>query len=459
MTKPYRACNCRGPSTTGPDGKTKPGPLLGAKCPELKNSRHGKWYARFEAPAGADGKRRQPRIGPFDSQKEARDALTTALGQVRDRKFADDRRITVAAYLNGWLEDKRPELKARTWASYEEAVRLYFAPGIGHIKLADLRDQHIRGLYTAMRRINRPEAEAGDDEMLRRLLAARKTIPHLPGVLWGVRPLSEPGIKRRHVVLVAALNDAIGRGLIGSNPASVVRFKIRKSRPLLWSGPRIQRWRETGKRPAASMVWSPQMTGQFLDSAESDRMYPLYHLACFWGLRREELVALEWADLDLKTRRLHVRQAQSGDELDSTKSEDSDRIITIDTGTASVLKAWRDRQAFEALEWGDAWVNSGRVFTREDGTPLRPAYVSEHFKILYRQADLPPIRFHDARHGSASLLIAAGVDLKTVSQIMGHSTVAFTADVYAVVAEELSEAAAVAIEAFVPRKARAEADR
>jgi integrase len=101
-------------------------------------------------------------------------------------------------------------------------------------------------------------------------------------------------------------------------------------------------------------------------------------------------------------------------------------------------------------------VNSGRVFTREDGTALRPAYVSEHFKVLYRQADLPPIRFHDARHGSASLLIAAGVDLKTVSQIMGHSTVAFTADVYAVVAEELTEDAALKIEASIPRKARTE---
>ena len=189
--------------------------------------------------------------------------------------------------------------------------------------------------------------------------------------------------------------------------------------------------------------------------AAGDRCRPGSHLppgrggGTYWGLRRGELCRLEWADLDLGTRRLHVRV--------DVKSEDSDRVITIDPGTAGVLKAWRDRQSFEALEWDEGWVNSGRVFTREDGTPLRPPYISEHFRVMYRRAGLPDVRFHDLRHGSASMLLAADVDLKVVSETMGHSTSAFTADVYVTVAEELSEAAAVAIEAFVPRKARTEA--
>jgi integrase len=458
MTKPYRACSCRAPATAGPGGRMRPGRLLGKSCDKLRtDSRHGSWYARYEAPPDPGGKRRQPRIGPFTTEKEARTALTKALGQVDAGMHAGDRKLTVGAYLAGWLEDKRPELKPRTWSSYEEAVRLYFGPGLGHLKLADLRDHHVRGLYAAMRKINRPEADGDRSEMLRRLLAARLTIPHLPGVLWGTKPVGEAGIKRRHVVLVAALNDAVERRLIPVNPASAIRIKVRKQRPLLWTQPRMARWRETGTRPAVSMVWSPEMTGAFLDSAEADRLYALYHVAAYWGLRREELAGLEWADVDIARRRIHVRQAQPGGELDSVKSEDSDRVIVIDAGTAGVLKEWRDRQAFEALEWAGAWTNSGRVFTREDGSPLRPAYVSEHFKVLYHQAGLPPVRFHDLRHGSASLLIAAGVDLKTVSQILGHSTVAFTADVYAVVAEELEEAAAAAVEAIVPRRKRTEA--
>ena len=463
MTKPYRSCNCRAPATAGPDGKMRPGRLLGAKCPKLKSdSRHGQWYARFEAPPDPGGKRRQPRIGPYPTEREAGKALTKVLGEVDAGMHAGNARMTVGAFLTAWLEDKRPEIKPRTWASYEEAVRLYFVPGLGHIRLAELRDHHIRALYASMRRINRPEAgsstssSTGGDELLRRLLAARRHVDHLPGKLWGTRPITEAAIKRRHTVLATALNDAVERRLIPVSPASSIRFKLRKQRPLLWSEPRIARWRETGTRPAVSMVWSPEMTGAFLDAAEADRLSPLYHVAAFWGLRREELVGLAWADVDLRARRIHVRQAQSGTGLDSTKSEDSDRVITIDKSTAGVLKEWRDRQAFEAIEWGDAWQDSGRVFTREDGQPVRPAYASEHFGVLVRQA-LPPIRFHDLRHGSASLLIAAGVDLKTVLQIMGHSTVAFTADVYAVVAEELEESAAVAVEAIVPRRNRAKA--
>jgi hypothetical protein len=251
MTKPYRACSCRGPAVTGPDGRKRPGPLLGKSCAKLKSdSRHGKWFARFEAPPGPDGKRRQPRIGPFDTQGEADKALTRARGEVDAGLHAADRKLTVGAYLDRWLDDVKPGLKPRTWASYEEAVRLYFAPGIGHVKLAELRDHHIRALYAAMRRINRPDAPAGgDEEMLRRLLAARRTIPHLPGVLWGTKPIGEAGIKRRHVVLVAALNDAVERRLIAVSPAGSVKFKIRRQRPLLWTKARSAQWAKDGLRP------------------------------------------------------------------------------------------------------------------------------------------------------------------------------------------------------------------
>jgi integrase len=193
------------------------------------------------------------------------------------------------------------------------------------------------------------------------------------------------------------------------------------------------------------MVWTAAQTGEFLDSIGDDRLYPLYHVAAYWGLRRGELHRLEWADVDLTTRKLHVRG--------NVKSEDSDRILTIDQGTADVLKKWREQQMFEALEWGDGWQDSGRVFAKEDGRPLREAHISEHLELLISKAALPPVRFHDLRHGAASMLVAAGQPIKVVSEIMGHSTSSFTADVYVTVAEELNEAAASAISSFIPRKA------
>ena len=455
--KPYRACSCRGPAVIGPDGKKRPGKLLGKKCPKLGQKNHGAWYARYEAVPWVDGKRRQPRIGPYRTEKECKQAQVEAIGQVASGTHAADRKLTTGAYLAGWLSERAAAVSPGTLAGDREAVRLYYQPGIGHIKLADLRDHHIRAAYAAMRKINRPEAADESSEVLRRLIAARARVPHLPTHLASTKPLSEAGIRRRHAVLSAALNDAVDRHLIGFSPAATVRFRIRKARPLLWTQARVDRWRQDGKRPATVMVWSPEQAGEFLDSIEADRMYPLFHLACYWGLRRGELCQLEWSNLNLATRRLRVR----GD----VKSEDSDRIIVIDgpksgqnhPSSAEILGSWQEIQLFERLEWGDGWQDSGRVFTQEDGRPLRPAHVSEHFKVLTRQAGLPPLRFHDLRHGSASMQLAAGTDLKVVSETMGHSTSAFTADVYVTVLEEMGEAAAAAIAAFVPRKARPEA--
>jgi integrase len=487
--KPFKACSCRDPET---------GRLLGKRCPNLAKRRHGKWYARYEAPRTADGKRRQPRIGPYDTETECKNALITVLGQAGQTGHVDDRNIKTGPYLEKrfrWRESESKTgegLKPSTIEAEREAIELYFRPGLGHIKLVDLRDHHIRDLYTAMRLINRPGEDEHPSELLRRLLDARA---ERDGRRYSSRPLSEARIKRMHAVLTGALNDAVKLSkILPFNPADgVLRTKGggRKARtkPLLWTAERVARWEETGKIPGRVMVWTAAQCGAYLDFAEHDRMYPLLHFAAYWGMRRGELVGLEWADLGLETRRLHVRQAQSDDELDDTKSEDSDRHIVFDEATAAVGRAWRKAQLEERVAWGEAWTDSGRVFTYEDGRPLRPPYVSQRFELLvdryntfrrrYASAwsvekiarhhrttedlvrlaldgpPLPPVRFHDLRHGSATMLHAAGVSMKVVSEILGHSSESFTADVYTAVAEELAEDAAVKLSAFVPRRNRA----
>lgn len=130
-------------------------------------------------------------------------------------------------------------------------------------------------------------------------------------------------------------------------------------------------------------------------------------------------------------------------------------------GTRTTLRT-DETLAVLSTPTASVWCN-GRIFwwATADGARIHPrgwpaaaaAYISEHFAVLARQAGLPPVRFHDLRHGSASMLLAAGVPLKVVSQIMGHSTSAFTADVYVTVLEEMADAAAVAISAYVPRRA------
>ena len=268
-----------------------------------------------------------------------------------------------------------------------------------------------------------------------RLVAARATRYRNPV---STRPLSDARIRRLHAVLRSALGDAE----IPVNPAAAVKFKVR---PLIWTAPRVENWQRTGEIPSNVMVWTREQTTAFLASISGYRLCALYFLAAHYGLRESEVANLRWLDVDLAARRIHVR----GD----VKSGDSDRVIAIGQFMAEVLLTWKGQQMMERLDWADGWIDSGHVFTKENGQPVRPAWIYERFKTFTRKAKLPPARFHDLRHGSATMLIAAGVNIKVVSELMGHATSAFTADVYVSVAEELLDAAAAAIEAYLPNGA------
>ncbi|WP_239331917.1 site-specific integrase [Frankia sp. CiP3] len=403
--------------------------------------------AGLQPPGGTSKGRRQPYVGPFDTQKECKDALADALGQGGQTGRDIDRKTKVGEYLDrrlAWRESEAETgdgLARSTLAAEREAIMLYLKPGLGHLRLVELRDAHVRDLYAAMRQINRSEGEGKPPELLRRLLAARAA---QGGRRISTRPLSEARIRRIHAVLTGALNDAVTVSkIIDVNPADGVLTtkgggRKGRARPLLWTAERTAHREQTGKIPAKVMVWSPAQCGAFLDVVEHDRLYALWHLAAFWGLRRGELVGLAWPDVSLDTRRVHVRQAQPDDTLGAVKSEESNRIIIVDETTAAVGRAWRTAQRAERLAWGEAWTDSGRVFTYENGQPLKPAYVSQRFDLLVdrytalrrRSAagwsveriarkhrtsidtvrvalagpPLPPVRFHDLRHGAATML-------------------------------------------------------
>jgi integrase len=411
------------------------------------------WYARSEAPRAADGKRRQPRIGPYHTKRECLDALMDAIPKARKTGRADDRRTKFGEHLDARLRwwGSEGDLKPSTLASYREAIELYLRPALGHMRLIDLSAHDFRDLAAAMRLINRPEADADTGDLLRRLLAARAK---RDGKRISTRPLTEARLRRVLAVASSALGDLVPHTLPVNPAAAVKAGKGRRARPLLWTPPRIERWRETGEIPGRVMVWSREQCGEFLDAIEAERLYALYHLAAYYGLRRSELCGLAWAEVDLPGRRIHVRQAQVDDVLDSTKSADSERTIVIDQDTAAELLAWRKAHLAERMAWGTVWTDSGRVFTREDGTPLRPGWVSTRFDTLAARAGLPPITLHGLRHGAATMLLAAGQPPKVISEVLGHSTVAFTMDVYTEVAGELADAAASAIAAYVPRKSK-----
>ncbi|MGH3783028.1 MAG: tyrosine-type recombinase/integrase [Pseudonocardiaceae bacterium] len=426
-----KRCGCR-----GEDGKQ-----LGNRCPKLRrkdgtwNPRHGAWTFAVSY-AGRNGKRMQVVRGGFASEAEAQAELDMVRAKIG--RGADVTRVAAGLYLEEWLTAKR-DIRPNTRRSYAGHITNHLVPHLGHHSLDALRVEHVAEMLAGV--------QGGD--------ATRQRV---------------------RATLRAALSDAMRQGLVAVNVAALVKLPAgKRPKALVWTVEREARRREAvtghiadGKtpteardlvaRPSPVMVWRPDQLGAFLDGAAGDRLYALYHLIAYRGLRRGEAAGLEWEDVDLDGAALAVlrQRVQLGWEVieDDPKSEAGERTIALDAGTVTALRMYRRAQLTERLAWGPAWVDSGKVFTRENGEPLHPATITDRFHELAAAADLPPIRLHDLRHGAASLMLAAGVDLKVVQETLGHSSITLTSDTYTSVYPEVAAAAADAAASLVPRAAR-----
>ncbi|NLU77971.1 site-specific integrase [Micromonospora sp. HNM0581] len=183
--------------------------------------------------------------------------------------------------------------------------------------------------------------------------------------------------------------------------------------------------------------WSPEQLGAWLDAIGGERLYPLFHLAAFTGMRRGELCGLSWDDVDLdaglvtiawQITDLNYRKARAAEKQSKPlpyrvrpKTVDGeDRTIDVDVATIAVLRAWRRQQVKERLALGRAYRDTDNLaFTREDGSPLDPQLAYTTFKRLTRRMGLPEVPLHHLRHGAASLHIEAGVDIAVISKRLG----------------------------------------
>jgi len=356
----------------------------------------------------------------------------------------------VATYLDQWLAGK-VTLRPSTRRSYAEHIALYLRPGLGGIGLQELGDSHVEQLYAAMREIGQDVDESGElpSELLGRLLAARR-FPEQ------ARVLSPARLRRVHATLMSALNNGVKRRKLPVNPAQYVEVPTgRRPRAVVWTAERVERWRATGEHPPVA-VWTAEQTGAFLDAASGERLYPIYHLIAYRGLRRGEAVGIRWQDASLADRQLTIAQqiVQLGwaTAIGAPKTDSGERVVSLDKETVAVLTTWREHQDAERRDADSAWQDSGLIFTRVDGTALHPDVVTDTFHRIRKAAGLPPIRLHDLRHTAASLALQAGVPMKAVSEQLGHSSFAITADTYTSVLPDVAAAAAEAVAGIVPRK-------
>ncbi len=412
----FRRCGCRDRET---------GRQLNGRCPRLADPAHGCWYFAVQVCTPA-GRRARVRRGGYSSLGQAEQARQAFLAL--PDPVAAGRAWTVQRWLEHWLTRVSEHIRPSTLRSYREHVRHYLIPHLGHIRLASLRTTHVQATF---RIISSGRTRSG------RLIA--------PSTLQRIR-----------ATLRSAMSDAIRQGLISVNPATGVRLpRPYRVRPVVWSPTREAAWRHTGTRPAVA-VWTRQHLATFLAFVKDDPLFPLWWLVALTGLRRGELAALRWSDLDLDTGTLTVREqvvvVDGQDLVGPPKSASSQRTIALDKVTVRLLRHLWLRHARALAEGGRN--RDGYVFVDANGHRLRPDYLTRRLAALIAEAGLPPVRLHDLRHGAASLALAAGVDLKVVQEMLGHSSIITTADIYTSVLSEAAHAAAQASATFVLDAAR-----
>jgi integrase len=344
-------------------------------------------------------------VGGFATEHEAKVARNAARTAADQGTAVAATRITVREYLEEWLEASAARVRPTTLVSYTLHVRRYIVPAIGAGRLQQLTPAMIDKMNAALLKSGR---------MPRRKLAEGEKPPPPQG-------LSPATVRRCGATLHKALRDAVRKKLIPYNPADAVDL------------PRVKAG--AADAPDDLRVWTHFQLDRFLAHVAGERLFPMWRLAAWTGMRRGEIAGLTWRDVDTDTGTLTVRRARvnvtSADVRESKpKTARGRRRVELDEETRVALAAWRERQEAERKAWQDAWSGDDLVFTLQDGSALRPDYLSRTFQARAARAGLPVIRFHDLRHTHASLLLAAGVPVKVVSERLGHSTVAFTMDVY-----------------------------
>ena len=375
------------------------------------NTVNGKTYTYYEAryTEGFDpgtGKQIQRSISG-KTQKEVAQKLKAALAALDSGTYIAPCKMTVGEWVDIWSEQYLGGVKESTVAAYKATIRTHIKPGIGAIRLDALDTHLVQSFYNGLREPTK-ECEA----------------------------VSPKTVKNVHGVLHKALQQAVANGYIRFNPTNSCIL------------PRIEK---TELQPLDEAE-----TKLFLDAVKGHPLELLYTITLFTGMREGEALGLTWDRVDfmrgtiLISKQLQKEKKKGGEfRLVSLKNDKPRRI----TPAPWVMQLFRDRkiQQYQHKEKaGAAWSNPmNLVFTNELGGNLIPQTVVRHFKEIVSSIGRPEARFHDLRHSYAVASLRSGDDIKTVQGNLGHATAAFTLDVYGHVTNQMQEASAIRMEAYI----------
>ncbi len=372
----------------------------------FKDKSRDRWIGQYTINT-LEGTKRKSVYGA--TRSEVRDKLTKILNEVNKGAMIDDTKITLQDWIIVWINDYKKLALKRT--SIDNYYRYFNA----HIKDSVLGKTLLKKVTS-----NQIQKFINDKSMNGRIDGSggmrRASVKHIFNVIYG------------------AMEQAVMNSMITQNPCRAVSLPKNDKKETLY--------------------FTPEQANQFLEAVKKSKYYPMYSLELITGLRLGEIVALRWENINLEEKRIEIKlnaaivskQEQKEDGvlhseviLQTPKTKKSVRTLYIEEPLISMLKNLRKEQLRKHMEYGDAFENSGFVFTNDYGKMIHPRTVQDHFKRTIKKTGLPNLHFHSLRHTAATLMLFNGVDIRTVQEVLGHEDIQTTLGIYTHVMEDMKK--------------------
>ena len=365
----------------------------------------GHWAIILDQRDPATGNRKRRWHSFLGTKRTAQIECARLVSELKSGTYLEPSKITVAKFLDRWLTTMKANVSPRTYERYEEIIKKNIMPLLGSVVLSKLQPMHISEAYAKALAVGRRDGKGG---------LSPRTVHHM------------------HRVLKMALKQATRwdqKNLI-RNPADDVR------------PPKVEkRLMET---------YDMAQTAILLDAVKEQRIYIPAMLAVLCGLRRGEIAALRWRNVDLVNGGLAVvesaEQMNGGVRLKETKSGRV-RTVALPSTVREELQAHRLRQAQDMLKLGIRLADDSFVVALEDGSPMQPTFITHEWVRVIKGTALPRCRFHDLRHAHGTHMLASGTHPKVASERLGHSKIGITLDLYSHVLPGMQEDAAAKVDA------------
>lgn len=346
---------------------------------------------------------KQKSKGGFKTKAECKAAMVEIENKINKNEYFEESKITLESYLNEWLDNIRYNIAESTYVFYKDIVDRILIKNLGKIQIEKLKALQIQSFLTNM--INK-------------------------------NVLSTTTVRHYYNVLNIALNQAVKWQIIQMNPCNLVE------------APK--------KQKAKIAVLKPNEVDKLLlytKKSEYKVMYIPLVLALTCGMRRGEILGLQWEDVDLEKGITKIKhnlvKVGTSCKLTTPKTDSSIRTIALLPTTIKVLKEYKENKKIIKIN-----KDYDYVCCWENGEPIKPDYPSHTLKVLLERCNLPHIRFHDLRHTHATMLLMQNVNVKVVSERLGHSKIDMTLDTYSHVLPQMQQEAVDKLEDLLFKKAK-----